>query len=126
MVALAVLPGRLAVCRLAPEADCPAWAASGRVWGLVRTPEELSVVCDEQAVPQGVKAESGWRALEVSGPLDFALIGVLAALATPLAQAGVSIFVMSTFDTDYILVKETALSRAISALQSAGHQVEIL
>jgi hypothetical protein len=81
------------------------------------------VVCAESAVPSGVRCERAWRALRVEGPLDFALTGVLASLAVPLAKAGVSIFATSTFDTDYVLVKEELLEQAVNALRLAGHEV---
>lgn len=77
------------------------------------------MVCLEGEEPKGARAESGWRAFRVAGTLDFALTGVLAALATPLAAAGVSIFAVSTFDTDYVLVKD--LPKARKALEAAGH-----
>jgi hypothetical protein len=85
--------------------------------------DELSVVCQEELVPANIRAENGWRGLKVEGPLDFALTGILAGLASALAQAGVSLFAISTFDTDYILVKEKDLAKAIRALEQAGHRV---
>jgi hypothetical protein len=121
-LSLLVLPARLSICRLPPEAPLPDWA-TGELTALTRTPDELSVVCDEQCVPDGVRAESGWRALKVAGPLDFSLTGVLAALAAPLAAAKISIFAVSTFDTDYLLVKETVLNAAVQTLRDAGHHV---
>src|SRR5262249_12669617 len=94
---LSLLPGRYAVWRLAPDTDFPAWAA-GAFACVTRTEEELSVVCREEAVPEGVRRESGWRCLRVAGTLDFGAVGVLAALTAPLAAAGVSVFAVSTFD----------------------------
>ncbi len=121
---LTLLPEQLAVCRLPSSALIPAWAMIGSFFTLTRTDEELSIVCPAARVPEEVTCEPGWRALKVAGPLDFALTGVLAALATPLAQAGISLFALSTYDTDYLLVKEERLTQAISALQAAGHRVE--
>jgi hypothetical protein len=120
---LNILPDHLAVCRLAAEAPIPEWAPPGNLLALVRTPDELSVVCEERYVPPEVNAERGWRALRVQGPLDFSMIGVLASIATPLAQAGVSIFALSTYETDYILIKESSLERAVYALNQAGFLV---
>jgi hypothetical protein len=121
---LAVLPGRLAVCRLPPEDAIPEWAsAAGGFSSVTRTRDELSVVCAEAAVPEGIRSERGWRALVVAGPLDFGLIGVIASLAEPLARAGVPIFVLSTFDTDYLLVQEARLAEAGAALAAAGHDI---
>lgn len=117
---LALLPQRLAVCRLAPDAPIPQWA-SGSFVAITRTPRELSIVCDESAVPDGVRRATGFRAFEVAGPLDFSEVGVLASLAQPLADAGVSLFAISTFDTDYVLVREADVDRAAKALAAAGH-----
>ena len=111
------------MCRLPPDAAIPAWAAGGTFSSITRTPDELSIVCEERLAPDDGKSEGGWRALQVAGPLDFALVGILAAIAAPLAEAGVSIFAVSTFDTDYVLVKESNLARAIDALRDAGHEV---
>ena len=120
---LDVLPGRLAVCRLAPDAPLAPWMGQGPVTSVTRTDAELSVVCAEVAVPEGVRAEAGWRAFRVRGPLAFELTGVLAALAAPLAEAGVPIFALSTFDTDVLLVGADRLAAAVGALRAAGHAV---
>jgi hypothetical protein len=122
---LRVLPGALAIARLAGDAALPAWAASagGPLWAVVRTAGELSIVCDQDAVPAGVPAQRGRRALEVAGPLDLSMTGVLAALTVPLAQAGVPVFALATYDTDYLLVGEDRLSDAAAALRGAGHRV---
>lgn len=118
-----LLPGTYAVCRLPADAPWPAWAAGDFV-SLSRSVEELSVVCPEGAVPEGVAREGSWRCLRVAGTLDFALVGVLASLAKPLAGAGVGIFAVSTFDTDYLLVRQADLGRAGAALTGAGHGIE--
>jgi len=122
-VTLDVLPGPLAICRLSPDAPLADWMMRGEVASVTRTDAELSVVCAEAAVPEPVTAERGWRALRVRGPLAFELTGVLAGLATTLAEAGVSIFALSTYDTDVILVREVALADAVGALRAAGHVV---
>lgn len=118
---LEILPGRFAVCRLSADQPLPSLAPGPALLALVRTPDEISLVCPEQDAPQGARAETGWSALKVLGPLDFSLTGVLASLAGPLAEAGVSLFAVSTFDTDYLLVREAALPAARDALESAGH-----
>lgn len=122
-IPLMIMPARYAVCKLAQDAPFPDWARPGDLLALVRTSDELSVVCLERYVPPEVKAESGWRVIQVQGPLDFSYVGVLASIAEPLAQAGVSIFAISTFDTDYILVKENSLDQAVEALNLAGFLV---
>ena len=120
---LDVLPGRLAVCRLAPDAPLALWMDEGVVSSLSRTTAELSVVCAEASVPEGVRVEAGWRALALRGPIDFALTGVLVRILQPLAEADVGIFALSTYDTDLVLVKEVQLAHAVAALRDAGLDV---
>ncbi|HEY0836909.1 MAG TPA: ACT domain-containing protein [Azospirillum sp.] len=116
---LTLLPDVLAVARLeARQEGIPAWVDwTEPLVSVTRTAEELSVVCPEHRVPEGVRAERGWRAFKVDGPLDFALTGILAGLAAPLADAGVSIFALSTFDTDYLLVRAPDVERAVTTLE---------
>ena len=120
---LSVLAGCLAVCRLDAGAEVPTWATAGTPFSVTRMPEELSVVCPEESVPDGVTCERGWRALVLEGPMGFSLVGVLASVARPLAEAGVSIFSISTYDTDHVLVREEALDDAVAAIRRAGHEV---
>ena len=120
-----VLPDLLAVCRFNQDTPIPAWALSGTVFSITRTADELSAVCQQNLVPDGVRCERGWRCLRVAGTMDFSMIGVVASLSTPLAAAGVGIFVISTFDTDYLLVKNDDFSRAVAALRAAGHAVDM-
>jgi uncharacterized protein len=120
-----VLAQQLAVCRLTPVDEFPSWLHRNGFLAVTYTSEELSIVCDEHCVPDNVQTEKGWRILKVQGPLDFSQVGVLAAIAVPLARAGVSIFAISTFDTDYILVKEASLPLAMDVLQQDGHFVEV-
>jgi len=120
---LRLLEGTFAVCRLAPEEPLPEWAR-GELVSIARTREELSVVCAESAVPDGVRREGDWRCLGVVGPLPFSAVGVLASLVSPLSEAGISIFVLSTFDTDYLMVKYEHLTRALLTLRDSGHTLE--
>ncbi len=121
---LQLLKSRFSVCRLAPDAAIPVWATgTGELVSVTRTPDELSVVCPETAVPKDTRCEHGWRGFKVAGPLAFSLTGVLVSVAKPLADAGVGIFAVSTYDTDYILVKEENLENAICILSAAGHAV---
>jgi hypothetical protein len=116
---LTLLPERFAVCRFAPDAPLPAWVfhESATVWSLTRTPRELSLVCPEDDLPPSVEtAERGWRAFEIEGPIPFGVTGVISGLTSPLAAAGIPVFVMSTYDTDLLLVQETALDRTGAAL----------
>jgi len=117
-----VLPGSFAVLRLASDADVPVELLAPPFHSVTRTPAELSVVCPENAVAAGSRAETGWALLALAGPFPFEMVGVLASVLQPLAAAGVSIFALSTFDTDYVLVKRERLADAIDALTAAGHQ----
>lgn len=125
-LSLVVLPEAFAVCQLPPDSPFPAWPQGKDLLAMVRTTDELSIVCDDRGIPGEVIVERGWRALKVEGPLDFTLVGVLARLATVLAEAGVSIFAISTYDTDYLLVKDVDLERAVTALEGAGNAVKFL
>ena len=120
---LLLLDDHLAVCKLEPEAEVPTWAVRGAFFSITRTHDELSVVCPEASVPVNVRAEKGWRCFRVAGAMDFSLVGVLASLTAPLAEAKLGIFAVSTFDTDYLLVKEQDMGRAIEALREYGHVV---
>ena len=120
---LSLLPGRFAISKLAPDAHLPAWASRGSFYSVTRTREELSIIVEEAHVPVGTQSQSGWRALRVRGPFVLSEVGVLASLTAPLADASVSVFVVSTFDTDYMLVTEEQLTAAIAALDRAGHTI---
>ena len=121
---LTVLAGDLAVWRLAADAPLPEMEPRALL-SFTRTAEELSVVSASSQVPDGATVETGWRCLRVEGPLSFEMTGVLAALSAPLAAAAVPIFVISTFDTDYILVKATDLERVCTALGAEGNQISV-
>lgn len=121
-LALDVLPGRFAICRLESNADVPDWA-TGDLVSITRTPDELSVVCPQECVPEDIRSEPDWRSLRVAGPLDFSMVGVIASLTETLARANISVFVISTFDTDYVLVKESDLKTTVESLGEAGHAI---
>lgn len=121
---LEVLPDRLAICRLEPDQADLDWDLGEGLLSVTFTEHEVSVVCEEAFAPADAVIERGWRCLRVVGPLEFSAVGVLVALAGPLADAGVPIFALSTFDTDHILVQAADLDRAIEALRGAGHEVE--
>ncbi len=120
---LSIVLGALAVCRLDARATLPDWLPRTGFCSVTRTPDELSIVCRSDAVPDGVRHDGPWRALVVDGPLDFAMVGVLHALLAPLAAADVPVFAMSTFDTDFVLVREGDLDRSVHVLRDAGHAV---
>jgi hypothetical protein len=120
---LSLLPERFAISRLAADSPIPAWATQGPFFSVTRTGDELSVVTEVSLIPVGVQSQSGWRVLKVHGRFVLSEIGVLSALASPLAEAKISLFAVSTFDTDYLLVASETLSAAIAALQRAGHTI---
>lgn len=122
---LKVRPELLAICRLAPTDPIPDWARGGTLWSVTATGAELSIVCEWSRVPPGLASplEAGWRAVEIEGPIPFGLTGILASLLNPLADAGIGIFAFSTFDTDFVLMKQSDWDRALAALQTAGHMI---
>lgn len=120
---LEALPGLYAICRLGSNEPVPANVLEMRFVAIARTEDELSIVCPEAAAPASARVEAGWRCLRVRGNLPFEATGILASLAAPLAEAGIPIFAVATFDTDYLLVKSDHLERAVGALERAGHTV---
>ena len=122
-----VLPGELAVCRLDAGGPPPAWVfhEEARFFSVMRTPEETSVVCPVEDVPPSVeRADKGWRALKVDGPLPLTMTNVTAKLTAPLGAAGIPVFALSTYDTDYLLIKSEHLARAVSLLRTRFTVVE--
>lgn len=117
-LSLSLLPQKLAICRLEKDARIPTWATGGTFFSISKTDDELSIVCFENKVPDDIKSEKNWRAFKIMGPLDFSLTGILASLANPLAEAKISIFAISTFDTDYLLVKDDDLEKAVKILST--------
>lgn len=114
---LSVLPQTLAICRLDRNSPIPSWALRTSQFGSITASyEEISIVCDESVVPDGVKAVKGWKAFKVEGPLDLTMTGVIASLTGPLAAAGISVFTLSTYDTDYLLVKTESFDDAFKVL----------
>ena len=120
---LKILPNRMSVCRLDADAPLPDWIDQSGFYSITRTAEELTIVCEETLVVPGITGNSGWRCFKVEGPLDFSETGIIFSLTQPLAQNAISVFVISTFDTDYLMVKEKDLAKAIDVLNAAGHWV---
>ncbi|HKC77709.1 MAG TPA: ACT domain-containing protein, partial [Gaiellaceae bacterium] len=108
--------------RLQPGSELPEWVDIGPFRSVTRTEHEVSVVCRDHDVPEGESVDRGWTVLEVMGPLDFSLSGVVASLVQPLAERDLPIFVISTFESDYVLVRSSDLGRAADALEDAGHE----
>jgi len=122
-LSLSLLPKSFVICRLAAEAPIPAWATLGDFFSITRTSEELSLVTEMDLVPADFCLDTGWRAMKAHGPFDLSEVGVLASLVTPLAESEVSIFTVSTFDTDYLFTRSGQLQAALKALRKAGHTV---
>jgi uncharacterized protein len=117
------MKGLFAIVRLGPGEMVPAWLGDTPFLSITRTEEELSIICDQRQVPLSVAAEREWRGLKVEGPIDLSTPGVLASLASPLGDAGVPIFALSTFDTDYLLVRADRFEEACRVLAASGHIV---
>lgn len=124
---LSVLKGIFGILRLEKGSEVPEWIYESNFFSITRTPEELSIVCQESSIPlnipAGILTERDWSCLKVEGSLDFGLTGILAGISSILAENGVSIFAVSTYDTDYILVRETDLVRAVRALIEGGYEI---
>jgi uncharacterized protein len=120
---LSLLAETFTICQLGPDAAVPEWATQGQFFSITRTSEELSVIAESTLVPKRLRTEVNWRVMKVHGPFDFSEVGVLAALVQPLAAAGVSVFAVSTFDTDYLLVQCSQLGEAVTGLRNAAHTV---
>jgi hypothetical protein len=117
------MPGRFAIAQLEADAAVPSWATEGALTCVARTPEELSLIVSESAVPADVRAERDWACIAVVGPLPFETCGIVAGLAQPLYEAEIPILTLSTFHTDYILVRGPQLDQSLDALRAAGHDV---
>ncbi|MFI5198120.1 MAG: ACT domain-containing protein [Thermoanaerobaculia bacterium] len=121
-----VAPGTFAICRLPAAAVVPPWASgAGDFTSVTRTEEEVSIVCEEARVPalepEGFRREGGFALIKLHGPFPLDAIGILASVAKPLAEAGISLLAIGTFDTDYLLVKRAHVGQAVATLTRAGH-----
>jgi hypothetical protein len=117
-----ILPDRLAVCQLAAGTRVPEWAVGGGFFCVAGSEDEVSMVCEERQVVDGVRAEKGWMGLKLEGRFPFTMTGVLASFLQPLAEAGIPVFAVSTFSTDYVLIKREHLEQAVKTLGEAGHE----
>jgi uncharacterized protein len=122
MLTLKVTPWHLSLAQLPHGSDCD-WAKSSAFYTISQTAEELSVVCETSLIPQSIKQQKNWRAFYIDGVLDFSLVGILAKISSILAAAEISIFAISTYNTDYILIKEEKLEPAIEVLRGKGYQI---
>ncbi|MHA1721167.1 MAG: ACT domain-containing protein [Promethearchaeia archaeon] len=120
---LVILKEKFAICQLTPKDPIPDLTLLGDFWSITKTNEEISIIVPEKLVPLKCKTERGWRAIKIIGPLYFSLTGIIASLSTVLAKAGISIFAFSTYNTDYILVKEKNLELSKQFLKENGHNL---
>lgn len=120
---LKLLKEKYSVCRLDKNNSIPSWATKGEFFSITKTEDELSIVCLQDNVPDSIKCETDWKILKVEGPLDFSLVGILSSISSLMAKEKISIFALSTYDTDYILVKENDIEAAISTLINNNYDV---
>ena len=123
ILTIKLLKEKYGVCKLDKTELLPEWAKNSNFFSITRTSDELSVVCSEDNIPNDIKCEKDWRVLKIEGPLDFSLIGILSSISTILAQKGISIFAISTYDTDYILVQNKNINTAIDSLIKERYEV---
>jgi hypothetical protein len=123
ILTMKVLEGKFAVCRLNNNELIPEWARNSEFFSITKTSDELSIVCSQDSIPSEITCEKDWRILKIEGPLDFSLIGILSSISTILAQRGIGIFAISTYDTDYILVKHKDINDAIDSLSSERYEI---
>ena len=116
------VPGSFAICRLAAKTVVPDWALRGEFFSVTSTTDEVSIVCSDAMVPPTVPHEGEWTCLKLEGPFLFSETGILSSFIQPLAEHAIPIFALSTFDTDYVLVKHAWVEKAMVALREAGHQ----
>jgi hypothetical protein len=118
---LSTLKDSFSICKLDPSSDIPSWAWEGDFFSITRTTDELSIICDCKNIPEKMKCEHNWQVLMIEGPFEFEEIGILHSITKPLAEAEISLLTISTYDTDYILIKEGHYEEAIKSLERAGH-----
>ncbi len=123
-LAISVLEEPFVVGRLGPDSAIPDWAVKRAFFSVTRTRSELTLFLPEGHLPPDVAREGGWRCLRLEGPFDLTAVGILVSVLTPLAQAQIGVFSLSTFETDYLLVKGEDLARAVRTLVKAGHHVK--
>jgi len=121
---LILLPDRYAICRLEPSDPLPPWINQEGFFSITHTIEELSIVCKEAIVPRAIQCQAGWHILKFEGTFEFSQTGVLASVTLPLAEAGISLLAISTYDSDYVLIQTEQLERALQILQEAGHTLQ--
>lgn len=120
---LSLLKDFYGICKLPCDSSIPDWAQKGSLYSITRTEKELTIVCPQGSIPMDIEYDGNWRGFRIDGSFDFSQIGVISCLAGPLARAGISIYVISTYDTDYVLVKEKNVEQAVTVLTDEGHLI---
>ncbi|HAS43007.1 MAG TPA: ACT domain-containing protein [Microscillaceae bacterium] len=119
-----LLSSTYSLCRLEPEEGVPDWVYLSAFFSITKSKHELSIVCEEFLVPKGITVEESWRLLRITGTLDLSLTGITAKFSTPLAEAGINICVIATYDTDYLMVKSDKILETLHTLSKAGFGIE--
>lgn len=120
---LKLLKGEYSVCRFDKNDEIPKWIFNEEFFSITKTEDELSIVCLQDNIKENIKCEKGWKVLKIEGPLDFSLIGILSRISTLMANNDISIFAISTYDTDYILIKEESINKAIKVLEDSNYNI---
>jgi len=123
ILTMKLIKEKYGVCRINPNELIPEWAQNSDFFSITKTCDELSIVCSQDNIPNDIKCEKDWKILKIEGPLDFSLVGILASISTILAQKGISIFAISTYDTDYIFVKNKDIDNAIESLIKERYEI---
>jgi hypothetical protein len=124
ILTLDLLEGDFVICRLSPSPSLPSWAFAGPFISITKTNDELSIITiDDHRLPKDIQCERNWKCLKFKGPFPFDMTGVLSSVLNPLAKADVGILAISTFDTDYVLIKDKNLQTAIDVLKQNGHTI---
>ncbi|MBX4261975.1 ACT domain-containing protein [Clostridium estertheticum] len=123
ILTMKLLNEKFSVCRLNKNEQIPEWVKNSSFYSISKTSDELSIVCSQDIIPSNIKCEKDWRILKVEGPLDFSLIGIISSISTILALKRISIFAVSTYDTDYILVKNKDIDNTILALSNERYEI---
>jgi hypothetical protein len=120
---LSLLKNKYAICSLPKDAPIPEWALAQSLASINRTDKELTIVCKQDIIPSQYQSDLNWRCFKIDGSFDLNQIGVISSISSPLADAGISIYVISTYDTDYFLIKDDNLEKTISTLSASGHSI---
>ena len=120
---LSLLEEKYGICTLPKDAPIPHWVSKESLVSITRTGKELTIVCKQDIIPSKLQSDLNWRCFKIDGSFDLSQIGVISSISSPLADAGISIYVISTYDTDYFLVKDDNLEKSISVLSNFGHSI---